>query len=74
MVEDYKGLKFDKIRKVEGMKDGKLVWQFATAGYLDGRHCGIIVAETGQDCQNQVDYALANPDEYVSKQMSSGNL
>jgi hypothetical protein len=62
-------LKFDKIRKVEGMKDGKLVWKYGTAGYLNGRVIGVVTAETGQDCQNQVDYALANPDEYISRCM-----
>ncbi len=74
MVEDYKGLKFDKVRKIEGMRDGKLIWKYATAGYLDGKVCGIITAETGQDCQNQVDYALANPDEYIATQMRTGEL
>jgi hypothetical protein len=67
-------LKFDKIRKTEVMMGGELVWQFSATAYVDGNPAGEVIATTGQDCQNRVDYALKNPDEYISKQMSSGNL
>jgi hypothetical protein len=67
-------LKFDKIRKIEGMKDGKLVWQYSCAAYVNGKNAGVIVADTGQDCQNQVDYYLGCPDEYVSKAMRDGSV
>jgi hypothetical protein len=67
-------LKFDKIRKTEVMMGGELVWQFSASAYVDGKPAGEVTATTGQDCQNRVDYALKNPDEYISRQMSSGNL
>jgi hypothetical protein len=65
-------LKFDKIRKIEGIKDGKLVWNYATASYLNGKTFSMVSGDTGQDVQNQIEYALKNPDEYIAKCMREG--
>jgi hypothetical protein len=65
---------FSRIYKTEKLVDGRLQWDYRAYGTVDGRIVGGVSGLSEQECQEKIDYAIANPDEYVSKQMSSGNL
>ena len=65
---------FSRIYKTEKLIDGRLQWEYRAYSTINGRLNGLVSGLSEQECQEKIDYAIANPDEYVSKQMSSGNL
>ena len=50
------------------------MWDYISHATVNEKPAGSIHASTREGCQEQIDYALANPDEYISWAMRSGNL
>jgi hypothetical protein len=65
---------FSRIYKTEKLVDGRLQWDYRAYSTINGKLRGWVSGSSEQECQEKIDYAIANPSEYISKQMSSGNL
>jgi hypothetical protein len=62
---------FSRIYKTEVLDPttNRLRWDYRSYGSAGGRMVGGVSGATEKECQEQIDYALANPDEWTSKLM-----
>jgi hypothetical protein len=68
-------VEFSRIHKVEMMgSDNQLQWAYISYASVNNKSAGSVNGPTKEGVQEQIDYALANPDEYVSTAMRMGYL